>query len=474
MRPSSKAFVAAFVATASLVALPVTAAPAVRMPVATTVLPGSNATLYGLQDGRLPRIWYHLYLEAGERFVPARHAGLSSVAADLLDLGPAQMTLAAYRQDLFHRNAEIAWEATNRFLIAHVKCRPEQLTSVTALVRQTALAPRLDETTFKQTRDRIATLRQSMDDNMQQLTFHYAKQRLWDFRPESRLPEGWAESLRTIQRDDMAAFLHQRLRRPAAFVAAAGPATTNEVAQALGPAVAGWLMPFQAVTTPMPAVPLGRRVLLIDKPGATDNQIYVRAPLAVDPAAPAAFAAEVFFAGMGYDLGARLGKALRVERGLTYHAGSGLVPRAEWPCWYAYTFGGMDQTPKLLAGVFELFAAAKTGLTAQEVERAKDKLLQAHAADMETPPEQLEAVANAVGQGLPADLPFRRPQLLAAVKAEELAPAAAAAADLGQSTLVIMGDASKLSQPLRAVLPPETNLKILSFADLASEALAAP
>lgn len=445
----------------------------VRLPFVTQTLSGSGTPMYAMADSRLPRVWYDLYLDAGERYVPARLGGMTSLATEILDRGPANTPFETYRRDLFRQGIEISWEAGNHFLVAHVKCRPDQLTSVTRLVRATATSPRLDAATFQQIKDRVITQRKAMDDDMQALTFHYTKQKLWNFHPNARLPEGWAETMANVTRADLQGYLKARLNRPAAFVSAVGPLTPAQLAQGLAPALAGWTTRYTATHQAPPAVAPVRRVILVDKPGAQDNQIYLLSPLAIAPSSQEAAAAEVFLAGMGAGLGARLGKALRVERGLTYHAGSGLR-RTEWPSWYAYSFGSNTKAPQIVSGIFELFEAAQTGLSDQEVALAKDQLLKGHAFEMETPPDQVAAVAAAVAQGQPASYPFLRPALIRAVTPEAVRAQAQALGPLGVATLVIMGDAAQMQKPLTAALPPGTELMVTKLSDLAAESQAEP
>jgi zinc protease len=444
--------------------------PASGSPVVTRMLAGSGAALYGLQDSRLPRVWYHLYLEAGERFVPARLAGMSSVAAEVLERGPASVPFAGYRQDLFRRGTEIRWEASNRFLIAHVKCLPDQLSAVTALVKRTAHEPRLDEATFKQALNLVTNQRVSEDDNMSLVATAYGKQKLWDFRPEVRMPSGWVASLNAIKRTELAAYLEDHLAHPSGFVATAAPIAPERVAAGLAPVLAGWVGPLEGGRTPVPVGAQSRRIVLIDKPGATDNQIYLLSPLPVDLTQPTGAAAEVYFAIMGFDLGARLGKTLRVERGLTYGANSA-VRRVEWPQWFAYSFGGIEQTPKIVAGMFELFGAKSPAPTDAEVASAKSKLLQAYAADMESPAQQLDAVAAAVAQGLPPSYPFLRPRLIAAVPLPQVVAVAKLATGFEHATIVVMGDASKLKSGLEVAAPKGTPIVVRKVSELAQEAL---
>lgn len=452
---------------------PAFAAPAPKVPFETRRLAGSGATLYAMQDARLPRVWYDLYLEAGERFVPAKFAGMTSLAAEILDRGPGSTSYELYRRGLFRQGVEIDWEAGNRFLIAHVKCRPEQLGAITRLVHETAADPRLDAATFTQIKDRVIGQRKAMDDDMRALTFHYTKQKLWNFHPNSRLPEGWAETLGAIGRDDLKGFLASRLSHPGAFVSAVGPVPPAQVAAGLAPALKGWATAVSTGRSAAPSVAPVRRVILIDKPGSLDNQVYMLSPFAGTLDSREAAAAEVFLAGMGYGLGARLGKALRVERGLTYHASSGLR-RTEWPSWYVYSFGANPKVPQIVSGVFELFDAAKGGLSDAEVALAKDQLLKAEATEMETPPDQMRAVAAAVAQGLPPSYPFQRPALIGGVTPAEVRSQAQTLGALSSATLVIMGDAAKVQQPIAAALPQGTELTVTKLSDLAAEAQGQP
>ncbi|MDB5098388.1 MAG: peptidase family protein [Cyanobacteria bacterium RYN_339] len=439
-------------------------------PVEMLTLGSTGVPVYGMQDGRLPRVWYHLYLEAGERVVPAKLAGLVSAAAELFDRGPAGVPVTDFRRDLFRRGTEIRWEAGNHYLVAHVKCLPAELPAATAMVARIAHQPKLDDESFKQTMATVINQRTALDDSMRDITFIYAKQKLWDFRPEARQPEGWVESLKAIKKSDLQAYVTQRLAHPAAFIATAAPIPISQVARSLAPTLRGWIKPLVPRRTPMPAMVAARRVILIDKPGATDNQIYALSPLPLDLRSSEAAAAEVFMAGMGFDLGSRLGKTLRVQRGLTYGANSG-VRRVEWPQWYAYSFGGITQTPKIVAGLFELFDGAKDGLTPAEVETAKRELIQGYAADMESPAQQLDAVANAVAQGLPAAYPFQRPGLIAAVTPEQVKQTGRLAAGLAHATIVVMGDASKIKESVAAALPKGTALVVKTMAELGPEAM---
>ncbi|HEY9724799.1 MAG TPA: insulinase family protein [Oscillatoriaceae cyanobacterium] len=448
-------------------AAPAMAQPTVPFQVAT--LPGSDARLYAEQDGRLPRVWVDLHLEAGERFVPKELAGMSMLAALLLDKGPAEVPYARFRHELFLRNVAIDWEADNRFLTAHVKCRPDELVWATRLVRDTAAHPRSDATTFKQVHDEAVNQRRALNDNMSAVTFLYNKQRLWGFAPEMRLAQGWTSTLEGVTAADLKGYLNREFAHPGAFLSAVGPDPASKLAAAIAPTLAGWLGPFSPTRTAEPPTPSDRAAVLIDKPGATNAQVYLLGPLDVDLTSREAAAAEVFFAGMGDGLDARLGKTLRVERGLTYYAGSGFR-RMEWPGWYVYSYGGLTQTPKLLSGFYEIFEDAKDGLAPAEVAEAKDLLLKQQAQAMETPAEQMAAVADAVGQGLPADTPFTRPKLLAQVTPADVQAVGAKLATLSGASIVVMGDASKLEAPIEKALPQGTRLEVRKMTDLVDDA----
>lgn len=433
--------------------------------------PGA-AMVYVMQDRRLPRADVALYLEAGERFVPANKAGLTSVLAELLDRGPAEVPEPQHRQELFRRGVEVSWEPGNRFLVAHLKAAPSDLGWLAMRVKKTLANPKLNAEEVKAAVDSTVGQRTALNDDMRALTFLWTKQALWNFAPAARLPEGWSESLKTVNAQDLKAFLAQR-SKASGFVAAASP---NDVAGLVASLRQGWgqAWPSALATprTPVPAMQHSRRLVILDKPNATDMQIYALSPLPVALDGPQGAAAEVYLAGMGLDLGARLGKTLRVERGLTYGANSG-VRQVEWPAWYAYSFGSLVNTPKLVGGFFELFAATKNGLPDAEVEGAKKKLLQARMIELESPLDQVRAVAFAVAQGLAPDFAFTREARLKAVTPDQVRAVAADLADLPQALLTVMGPAEKLKGPLQAVLPANTPIEVKALGDLPAQATAA-
>lgn len=446
-------------------AAPVAAGPQV----AQSPLSPGGAMVYAMQDPRLPRAEVALYFEAGERFVPANKAGLTSVLAELLDRGPANVPEPQHRQELFRRGVELSWEPGNRFLVAHLKAAPADLAWAAQRAKATLLAPKLGAEEVGAAVSNTVTGRTALDDDMRQATFVWAKQALWGFAPGARLPEGWVDTLKTVNAADLQAFLAAR-KQAAGFVAAASPGHVAGLVAALRQGWGtGWPGALRQARSAPPALNHSRRLVLLDKPNATDMQIYALSPLPVPLDGPQGAAAEVYFAAMGMDLGARLGKTLRVERGLTYGANAG-VRQQEWPSWYAYSFGSLVNTPKIVGGFFELFGATQNGLPEAEVEGAKKKLLQARLIELEGPSDQVGAVAFAVSQGLAPDHAFTREARLKAVTADQVRAIAHEVASLPQATLTVMGPAASLQGPLQAVLPQGTPIEVKALGALSAQA----
>jgi zinc protease len=211
--------------------------------------------------------------------------------------------------------------------------------------------------------------------------------------------------------------------------------------------------------------PSALTVTLIDKPGATDNQILFVYPQAFKEDAPQYAVAEVAHLILGGGVTGRLGDALRNRRGLTYHAGTFLF--SGLPMWAVWTFGGLEQTPALIKGVAEVIAAfRKEKLTAIEVREAVSRSITRFRADQELPAERLFERARFRRLGLDPTSLDRHERALAAVDAAAVHAFAARQIDARGGHLYVMGDRTKLTPLLEKLLPPEGKLRVRSLADI--------
>jgi zinc protease len=208
--------------------------------------------------------------------------------------------------------------------------------------------------------------------------------------------------------------------------------------------------PVAPVAPVAPALP---RTVLIDLPDAGQAAVYVtRAGL---PRAHADFTAgEVANAILGGGYSSRLNEEIRVKRGLSYGAQSALIPgRVQG------LFSAACQTKNESA-------AEVVGVIRDELDRlgsapapagyfaARQAVLRGDfARELETNDGHVGAVAECISFGLPLSTLVGRVAAIEAVTAEEARAFAAAHLAPAAMSVVVVGRAEEIEQPLRALFP---------------------
>jgi zinc protease len=204
---------------------------------------------------------------------------------------------------------------------------------------------------------------------------------------------------------------------------------------------------------------------LIDKPGATDNQIMFIFPQKVKRDSPEWQVSQVTMDTLGGGLHGRLGKVLRSERGLTYHAGSNFSSTL-MPYWLVWTFGGLEQTKPLLTGVPEVIEAyKKSSLSAEDLKESKARLMNSFQTGMELPKDRLMMKGWFYANGLPTDLAERFPKNLAKVDLKNLATFRQ---NLQSKTaaVYVMGDKAKVLPMLEAIGTNKDKVRIVPVSEI--------
>jgi zinc protease len=156
------------------------------------------------------------------------------------------------------------------------------------------------------------------------------------------------------------------------ILAVAGEFNTEEVKKKLEEAFGAWQAkpaPAEAIDKVGPAK--GRRLLLVDKPDATQTY-FAFGNVATAAGDPDRFAIRVVNTVFGGRFTSMLNEALRVESGLTYGVRSVFDPRKAPGPFGIYSFTKNETTARALDLTLEVLAKLhKEGLTAEQLASAK-------------------------------------------------------------------------------------------------------
>jgi zinc protease len=262
---------------------------------------------------------------------------------------------------------------------------------------------------------------------------------------------GTPESITRITRSDITKF-HQRYYRPDnAVLVMAG-----EVKAADAFALAQKLFGTWKGTGPKPAsakattLPSKSQVVVVDMPDAGQAAVFVsRAGLR--RADPSYFAAQVANAVLGGGYSSRLNEEVRIKRGLSYGAGSGFDFRRDVGPFTA-SAQTKNESAAEVAGIIvdEMNRMASAPVEESELTPRKATLIGDYARGIETSRGLVRRLGALALYGLPLEEISRYITGVQAINAAQVREVSKTALANGPVDVVIVGDAKKFIEPLKA------------------------
>jgi zinc protease len=218
--------------------------------------------------------------------------------------------------------------------------------------------------------------------------------------------------------------------------------------------MAGWSAAPGAVETgPIDARPTagGRRIRLVDKPGAPQSEIRV-GHVGVPRQIPDFHALSVLGAILGGLFNSRLNMKLREEKGYTYGAHAGFDLRRSAGPFSARAAVNTEVTAAALSDlVTELDRIRSERVTDAELRAARDYLIGVFPLRFETPGPIVQALTGLLIHDLPDDELATYRERIDAVTADDVLTAARAHLHLERAAAVLVGDASVVGSSLEVV-----------------------
>ena len=221
-----------------------------------------------------------------------------------------------------------------------------------------------------------------------------------------------------------------------------------------GRLMGGWTRAPGAVETgPIDARPTagGRRIRLVDKPGAPQSEIRV-GHVGVPRQIPDFHALSVLGAILGGLFNSRLNMKLREEKGYTYGAHAGFDLRRSAGPFSARAAVNTEVTAAALSDlVTELERIRAERVTDAELRAARDYLIGVFPLRFETPGPIVQALTGLLIHDLPDDELATYRERIDAVTADDVLTAARAHLHLERAAAVLVGDASVVGSSLEVV-----------------------
>jgi predicted Zn-dependent peptidase len=349
----------------------------VTLPAAERVELENGLVLVLHEKREVPLVSVQVMLRGGAAADPAGKAGLAELFAGLLERGAADRDAAAFANAVASVGGALSAGAGLEAISISGEFLARDAALMVELVADMLQRPRLEKAEVEKLRDRrIDLLRSARDNNPGRLVSAYGNAFLFGEHPYGTPVSGDETSLARITSRDVRAYYDDAIGADRTVIAVAGDFDAAEMTALLAEAFGSWRRAgSQAVVVSSAAKQDERRVLLVDKPGATQSHFWIgnvgversyarRAELDI---------ANTLFGGRYTSL---LVDELRTKAGLTYGARSALLRPATPGSVAIVSFTPTDSTVAAIDLSLELLTRLHTvGFDAEQIASAKNYIL---------------------------------------------------------------------------------------------------
>ena len=429
------------------------AAIAAKIPPATEKTLANGLRVIVAHRPGLPLVAADLRFSAGGALDPADRAGLATMTADLATRGTATRSATDIARQIESLGAALGASAGPDASSVSASTTADKAAQVFAVMADVAAQPAFKTEELERARQEaldglLVSLRQPNSVGSYAMT-----RRLFAAGAYGKTPS--PKSIGALTSADATSFHAAYWRPDNAVLVIAGDITPDAGFKLAEDVFGAWAKPASALPSPVAdAQPVGvKPPLVIDMPKIGQAAVLVGR---VGPSrlAPDYFPAVVANNVLGGGYSSRLNAEIRIRRGLSYGAGSGLASRKQGAPIVASAQTRNDAVPQVL----ELMSAELRRLGAEpipdsELASRKAVLIGGFGRSVETTGGLAGQLSSLAQFGLPLDNLQRYAADISAVTPEQVSAAARAHFDPATASVVVVGDAAVFGARLKAKYP---------------------
>ena len=453
-RTVSLAVIAAFALSSAMAA-------DIKLPDYQTVTLDNGATVLLMPRKDVPLIAANIAVRGGALADAPGKEGTADLLGEMLSKGAGSRTALQFAQAVDGAGGSLGFGSSREAIVANAQFLSKDSALMLSLLADALLRPKMDAAEFDKLRKRaIDGIANAKDSDPRQLIGTYTGGWLFRGHPYGRSTGGDETSLATITLADLQAYRQQQMGGDRLVIAIAGDFDANAVTAQLKQSFGAW--PKASGNLPRvdaKARETGRRVLLVDKPGATQTY-FALANVGSKRGDPAEAAQDLVQTAFGGRFTSMLNTELRVKSGLTYGAGS-RIERPRQPGASAITsFTKTDSTKQAIdMAIATLDRLHQDGLDATTIDSAKQYVAGQFAPDLETAPQLASQLVDMTLYGDSRDVIDGYLGRIAAATPAQIAAAGAVFPESDDLVIVAIGDAAKIRDTMKTY-GPLTEMKL--------------
>ncbi len=325
----------------------------------------------------VPLVGLEAIIRGGATEDPQTLNGLANLLAGTLEKGAGERDAAAFAEAVDSVGGVLSASAGLESIRISADFMSHDAELLIELITDMLRRPMLDADEFEKLRERsINLIKAAKGSNPGNLLPRYGNAFLFTEHPYGNAVGGSEESLARITHEDLLAFYENQVGGDRLIISVVGDFNAEAMKSRLTAALGDWrAAAADAADVPVAQRAAGRRVLLIDKPGATQTYIWLgNVGVAVDyPMRAELNLANTVFGGRFTSM---LNDELRVKAGLTYSARSVLTRPARPGSVVINTFTETSTTTEAIDMALELLEKLRdSGIGAEMLESARNYVM---------------------------------------------------------------------------------------------------
>jgi len=402
---------------------------------------------------KVPTVHLELAIRAGVAADPVGKFGLASLTADMLDEGAGSRSALQISDevDFLGASLDTTTSADATYVELHVPVA--RLGDALPVMADVVVRPTFPEAELKRLREeRLASLLEMEDDPEQLVTVAFPRLVFGQQHRYGSPIMGTAASLKSFTVADLKAFHAAQFNPANAVLVVAGDVTADTIVPQIERALGSWKSPAAAKVAPVAQATqlTGRKIYLIDKPGAAQSQIRI-GWVGVPRSTPDYFPLRVLNTILGEAFTSRLNNNLREVHGYAYGASSRFDMRLSAGAFFAAAGVQTDKTSESVKEFFNELTKIHEPVPAAELEKARNYLALLLPRSFETTRGTADALAQAWIYDLPADYYTSYADRVRAVTAADVQRVAAKYIQPDKLAVVIVGDRKTIEPGLKAL-----------------------
>jgi zinc protease len=355
-----------------------------------------------VEKREVPLVSFSAWLRGGALGDPEGKEGLAALTAELLRKGAGARDARGFAEAVDGVGGVLSVGAGLEAVRLSGQFLSRDVDLMVELLADMLMRPRFEQAELEKTRERrVSELAAMKDGDPRGVIGTYFQAFHFGAHPYGRPVGGSEASLPTLEREDVLAYAKAHLGADRLILAVVGDFDTKKLARKLEAALKGW----GRASVPAPVAPptprmQGRRVLLVDKPDATQTYFWVgnTGISRTDPErVPVALANTV----LGGRFTSLLNTALRVKSGLTYGAGSQVLRDTQPGAFALSSYTRTESTGQALDMALDVLARYREeGLDEETLASAKAYVLGQFPPTLETGPQLASMLAELAFYGL--------------------------------------------------------------------------